>query len=177
MNLCHPDWRQIYLGQWWLVPVVVGWFVQSNFQSKQHLDCNWLTSNFAERKNAISNIAKVPAFAIHAVIFTMILNIMSIFIYLSFSCFCHKSYILEQQGHFWGGMSKFWSLLAADSDSEDVWLLDGLYVLSSSRSYKDENLNQLFACKRKYVVRLYYGLFMFVYFRNSKNLWIHFRSV
>ena len=69
-------------------------------------------------------------------------------------------------------MSKFWSLLAADSDSEDVWLLDGLYVLSSSRSYKDENLNQLFARKRKYVVRLYYGLFMFVYFRNSKNLWM-----
>ena len=62
-----------------------------------------------------------------------------------------------------GEMSKFWSQVdSADSDSEDVWLLDGLYVLSSSRSYKDENLKQLFACKRKDVVKLYGGIFQWV---------------
>ena len=63
---------------------------------------------------------------------------------------CHKSnvYILEQQGQFWVRMSKFWLVAAGGSDSEDVWLLERLYVLSSSRSYKDENLNHLVAHKK-----------------------------
>ena len=66
------------------------------------------------------------------------------------SVVCHKSsvYILEQQGHFWVRMSKFWFDAAGGSDSEDVWLLDRLYVLSSSRSYKDENFNHLVAHKK-----------------------------
>ena len=70
---------------------------------------------------------------------------------------CHKSsvYILEQQGHFCDvRMSKFWLGAGVgggggSSESEDVWLfLERLYVLSSSRSYKGENLNHLVAHKR-----------------------------
>ena len=40
--------------------VVGWWFAQSNLQSKQHFDCNWLTGNFEERRMLFWTLQKCP---------------------------------------------------------------------------------------------------------------------
>ena len=44
--------------------VVGWWFAQSNLQSKQHFDCNWLTGNFEERRMLFwtSHLQSMPSY-------------------------------------------------------------------------------------------------------------------